>query len=156
MILYSYRYELLGAIFCLTMGFLSGFLVSTGDFSWYANITKPSFNPPNYIFGPVWSILYIFMGIVFGKIIKDFNNNKPLFYCFIIQFLLNLSWTPIFFYFHKIDLALINLILLWASIFIFLALSFNKRLLFWLFVPYFIWVSFAGILNFYIYKLNII
>lgn len=148
----KYPAEIIGSIGCLSLGLLVGAWTSAGDSTWYATLMKPSFTPPNWVFGPVWSLLYIMMGVALGKIWR--SENKLLLNLFILQFALNLAWSPLFFYFQRIDLALYSVCLLWGTLIIFLAGAWKNRLIFVLFVPYVLWVSFALILNGSLYQLN--
>lgn len=149
-ILTRYRSYILASIIFLSLGLLSGYLSGSGDTSWYSQLQKPSFNPPPWIFGPVWTVLYIIMGIVFVNILKK----RFLVFLFVFQFLLNLLWSFLFFYYHRVDLALIDISLIWSSILIFMTLTTKSPRIFWLFMPYFLWVSFAWVLNFKIFMLN--
>lgn len=143
----KFKYEILGSIICLALGMFSGYISGSGNSEWYQHLVKPSFQPPPWIFAPVWTILYIMIGIVLGKIWHTKNRGL-----FIFQLLLNLSWSPMFFRYHKIDLALLDTILLWANLVALMYQSNNTIRL--LLVPYLLWVSFAGILNYQIYVLN--
>jgi len=122
--------------------------------SWYSTLNKPFLNPPNYIFGPVWTILYLMMGISFFLIWqKGFAKKTGGF--FMIQLFLNGIWSFLFFGLQSPLLALIDIILL----IIFLALSIfyffqNNRLASFLLIPYFLWITFASYLNLMIYILN--
>jgi translocator protein len=142
----------------LAVGGLSGYLTTANIPTWYASLTKPSFNPPNYLFGPVWTILYIMMGYALYLITQtEFNKpykNRTYIY-WGLQMILNFFWSILFFHFHQIDIALVEIVLLWASILLTI-LSFakiNKKAA-WLMVPYISWVSFATLLNAAIYVLN--
>jgi len=125
---------------------------------WYAFLQKPAFNPPNWLFGPVWTILYLMIGVSAYLIWQrrreniDYINSE---YSYFLQLLFNLSWSVVFFGLHQILAALIVVIALWlsivANIFFFSKVS---RVAAWLLVPYLLWVSFASVLNFYIYLLN--
>ena len=68
------KFEIIGSILCIILGMLSGYISSAGDSLWYQNLKKPIFNPPKWLFGPVWSILYIMIGIALGKIWKLKDN----------------------------------------------------------------------------------
>ncbi len=124
--------------------------------SWYVTLMKPGFNPPAWIFGPVWTILYLLMGIALW-LIWEKKGVEPeakqwAIVIFIIQLLFNAKWSIIFFGMHSVSLALIDIILLWISILITIIL-FSKisKGAAWLLVPYILWVSFAGVLSFAIY-----
>lgn len=143
-------------LLCLGVGFTASFFTINAIKTWFTTLNKPSFNPPNYLFGPVWTVLYILMGISLYYIITTTHQlkNKAL-VLFVIQLFLNLWWSLIFFYWHNIGLALVDIILMWASIiaciYIFLRI---KPVAAYLFIPYFIWVTFATALNVAIYFLN--
>ena len=139
------------------LGFLSGLSTSTEIQTWHVYLQKPSFNPPNYIFGPVWSLLYILMGISFSIIIGSAHNRSRTFAIriFVIQFILNLCWSYIFFNLHFLGWAFIEIILMWVAILTMIICFYkvNKTAAL-LQIPYFLWVSFASILNYNIYLLN--
>lgn len=147
-------YCLVGISICLISGMISGFLSNSGDTLWYQSLVKPSFNPPSWIFAPTWTVLYIMMGVALGIIWKHRKNNNLLLILFWLQLILNLAWSPLFFLFHRIDIALYDLILLWLTIIIFLYFAKRLHSVFLLFIPYTLWVSFALILNLNIYILN--
>ncbi len=143
----------LSIIICLALGIGSGF-ISQNSFDWYHALAKPVFNPPDWIFGPVWTVLYIMMGIVLGHLIL-YPTSKTIWFIFVFQLLCNLLWSPLFFYFHKINFALLDLTLLWGSLIVWLILNRSQGLRLYLFLPYVLWVSFAFLLNIWIYKLNV-
>lgn len=151
----EYSIEITCSILCLTLGIISGYVVDSGKSDWYIYLNKPSFNPPSWVFAPVWSILYILMGIALAKIIRLKSENKRiLLLFFIIQFAINLIWSPIFFYFHKVNFAFLDICLLWLVILILIIKARYYRILYLLFLPYLFWVSFALILNYMILILN--
>ena len=124
---------------------------------WYATLNRPSFNPPNWIFGPVWTMLYILMGISLFMIWKqDMSKERNLaILVFMLQLLLNFGWSFIFFYFNMIGFALIEIILLWISILFMLLLFYKiKPIAAYINIPYLLWVSFATVLNGSYYFLN--
>jgi len=149
----KYSPEIIGSIFCLTLGLLSGYIAHSGDTLWYQSLIKPTITPPAWIFGPIWTILYILMGIALGKIIK-IKHDSDLRTLFAIQFFCNVIWSPLFFGIHKIDFALYDLMLLWAMLIALLIKTYTKRSIFLLLFPYFIWTTFAYILNLQIFLLN--
>jgi len=125
--------------------------------SWYALLNKPSFNPPNWIFGPIWTILYLMMAISFYIVWRKRNLNKitresTLYF---IQLFLNSIWSVLFFGLKKPLFAFVDIIFLWFFI-LFTVIFFYKKskLAAYLLVPYLLWVSFASILNFWIVVLN--
>lgn len=142
----------------LVLGSLSGlFNVSAID-GWYQTVNKPSWNPPNWIFGPVWTTLYVMMGIALYLIWKAEASailKKTAISLFVIQLVLNFFWSFIFFNQQEIGWALVEIIAMWVFILltIFAFANINKMAA-WLLVPYISWVSFAAILNYTIWQLN--
>jgi translocator protein len=123
---------------------------------WYAGLEKPFFSPPNWIFGPVWTILYLMMGfslyLVWVKEGVKFRGSQLVFY---FQLLINAAWSVLFFGLSSTAGALCLLIALWCLV-VYCIIEFRKinAKAAWLLVPYILWVSFAGILNFSIWYLN--
>ncbi len=141
----------------LTIGGLSGFFTSSAISTWYVTLNKPSFNPPNFIFAPVWTTLFTLMGIslfVIWNSAKGFRRNNALL-IFAVQIVLNFIWSFLFFNFESPGLALIEITMLWCSI-LMMIIYFGRvsRLAAALQVPYLLWVSFASILNTAIWHLN--
>ena len=139
------------------VGTTSGILSMSGETSWYKNLIKPSFNPPGWIFGPVWTILYLLMGVALLKIYEHdyLKNTKKGLNLFGIQMLFNFTWSLVFFKWHLIDVAFFNIIILWIFIILnTLYLRQIKKSYTWLFIPYFLWVSFASVLNGTLWYLN--
>ena len=121
---------------------------------WYSTLVKPSFNPPDWVFGPVWTILYILMAIAIWNVwIKSKNIN--LVYLYFIHLFFNTTWSVVFFGFNQIELALINLIVLILFIVIlFLKYKVISKLSTYLMIPYFLWCCFAFLLNLNLMMLN--
>ena len=121
---------------------------------WYSTLVKPSFNPPDWIFGPVWTILYILMAIAIWNVwIKSKNINFV--YLYFIHLFFNTTWSVVFFGFNQIELALINLIVLILFIVIlFLKYKVISKLSAYLMIPYFLWCCFAFLLNLNLMMLN--
>ena len=149
---------IIAIVLCEGVGIISGLLASTNNNLWFETLNKPTWNPPAYLFGPVWTTLYLLMGISLG-IIWNNNSTEPnkrkAYFLFAIQLILNFWWSIIFFHFHSPAFALLDIILMVVIIIItiFTFSSFSK-LAAWLLVPYIAWVSFASILNFAIWNLN--
>ena len=149
---------IIAIIIPLVVGFTSGFFTTTGPGSWYQTLEKPTWNPPGWVFAPVWTALYIMMGVALFFVWKANNNtrkqNRALF-LFVVQLILNFFWSFIFFKLEEPGWAVVEIIVLWiailATIFSFASIS---KLAAWLLVPYISWVSFAAILNFTIWTLN--
>lgn len=137
-------------------GVLGALVTVSSVGSWYQTINKPSFNPPSWIFGPVWTSLYIMIGISLYLIWKSNHLfKKKAMWLFGIQMVLNALWSPAFFGLESPLLGLIVIIPLWVSILacikVFKPIS---NLAAYLFIPYFLWVSFATLLNASIWYLN--
>lgn len=129
---------------------------ATGTFKepWYSGIVQPSFNPPSWVFPPVWSTLYVLMSLAAWRVWMSSFKTKVIKLYFIHLFF-NSIWSIIFFGFHQIGLALINLIIILIFIVLLMREYFNiDRLSFYLMVPYIFWSSFALILNISIFFLN--
>lgn len=131
---------------------VSAFIEMPG--AWYAGLNKPAWNPPAWLFGPVWTLLYTLMAVAAWLVWKRVGLDKPL-PLYFVQLALNAAWTPIFFSAHAIVPALIVIVALWVAILV-TWLSFRRvsALAGWLFVPYLGWVSFATYLNFTLWRLN--
>jgi translocator protein len=147
---------IISVFICAGLGALSGLSTIDAINSWYRTLSKPSWNPPNGIFGPVWTILYILMGISAALVWNSRNDRKKqALAIFIIQFILNLLWTYIFFGRQDILLALADIIALWVIIVMTIVYFYNiNRIASFLLIPYLLWVSFATVLNYSIYMLN--
>ena len=137
-----------------TASAIGGFTTSTFKEPWYSQIILPSFNPPSWVFGPVWTTLYIFMSIAAWSIWIKTSNKKYLKIYFYHLFF-NASWSVIFFGFHSITLALLDLFIILIFIIILMKIYLREnKTSFYLFLPYLIWSSYAFILNISIYILN--
>ena len=133
---------------------IGGFTTSVYKEPWYSEIILPSYNPPSWVFGPVWSTLYVFMSIAIWKA-WDLTRNKQLLKIYFLHLFFNAIWSVIFFGFHNIGLALIDLAVI--LFFITLLMKFYYKISkfsFYLMVPYLIWTSYAFILNISIFLLN--
>lgn len=141
----------------LSVGFVSAMGTSSSINSWFVTLNKPAFNPPNYLFGPVWTILYILMGISLYLILNSpkSEERKKALIIFSIQLFLNFSWSFLFFKFQLLNVAFFEILLLLFSIvaMIFSFYKINKKAAY-LQIPYFMWVSFASVLNGAIWFLN--
>jgi tryptophan-rich sensory protein len=146
-------------IICLTVGFFSGKITQLSITTWYPTLIKPIFNPPNWVFAPVWTLLYIFMGIAAGLIWNEIESKpkevKVALQYFIVQLGLNALWSYLFFGLQNLLLASIEVILLLLvliecyKIFKPIHPVASK-----LFIPYIAWVSFASLLTLSIFYLN--
>ena len=143
-------------LICLAVAGIAGFVTIGAVNSWYLTLNKPSWNPPNYLFGPVWTTLYILMGIAWGMIWNSNSTEKPkAMQFFIIQLVFNFFWSITFFGMKNISLALFDILALWTMILLTIIVfnRINKKAAA-LLIPYILWVSFATILNFTIWRLN--
>ena len=133
---------------------IGGFTTSAYKEPWYSQIVLPSYNPPGWVFGPVWSTLYVFMSIAIWKA-WDMTKDKKLLKIYFLHLFFNAIWSVIFFGFHNIGLALVDLAVI--LFFITLLMKFYYKISkfsFYLMVPYLIWTTYAFILNTSIFLLN--
>lgn len=156
------KFQFVPFIICLiiplAVGAISGFFTMESVKTWYTTLNKPSFNPPNYLFGPVWSTLYAIMGVASYLVWKKRNVAKNYTLAasvYFIQLILNLMWSFIFFYQQQIGFALIEIIILLIAIIINSVLFYRiNKVAGLLYIPYIMWVSFATVLTYSIYMLN--
>ena len=138
--------------FVIGGGIAIGFLTVPGG--WYAGLVKPSFNPPAWLFAPVWTVLYILIAVAGCRSFERDRSGWPM-KLWWAQLVLNFLWSPVFFAAHRIGLALAVILLLLAVILGFIATSWwRNRGTAWLFVPYAAWVALAAVLNGEIFALN--
>ena len=141
-------------LLCFTAPAIGGFFLP-GE--WYASIKKPAWNPPNWIFGPVWKALYLMMACAAWLVWRrgGWAAQRRVLGIFLVQLALNAAWTPLFFGLHWPGLAFAEIVLLWLTI---LATMFSfhaaNRRAAWLLAPYLAWVTFATGLNFELWRLN--
>jgi len=150
------KFRLIVSILVCELAGVIGSLFTSSITNWYAALAKPSFNPPPWIFVPVWAILYLIMGISLYLIWdSDSKQKRNVIIVFGIQLLLNAIWSVIFFGLHNIFLAFVDIILLWIFILVTMVLFYRiSKISSYILVPYFAWVSFAMILNYWILVLN--
>lgn len=126
--------------------------------TWYTTLIKPTLNPPSWIFGPVWTLLYTLMGVAAFIIWKKGTTHpavRKALFIFGIQLVLNALWSIIFFGLQNPGWAFLNIILMWVSIVWTIVVFYNiQKNTIWLLLPYIIWVSFAAYLNYSIWILN--
>ena len=144
---------------CLVIGYFSGMVTRSAITTWYPTLIKPSFNPPNWIFAPVWTSLYIMMGIAAGLVWNQIASNKELvtkaLQFFAVQLVLNALWSYLFFGLHNLMLATIEVVLLWLMIFeTYSKFAKINKTAGYLLLPYLAWVSFASVLTASIWWLN--
>ena len=149
---------IISIIICQLAGVFGSIFTTPAIPSWYATLVKPTFNPPNWVFAPVWISLYFLMGIsaflVWRKGIENPRVNLAL-RLFIIQLILNSLWSVLFFGFRSPLLGLVEIIILWIFILLTILYFFKvSKIAGILLLPYILWVSFAAVLNFSIWRLN--
>lgn len=137
------------------MAALGGVFVSTGD--WYVSLNKPSWNPPSWLFGPVWTTLYCMMAVAAWQVwrVGGWQRQRVALSLFVGQLVLNALWTPIFFGAHQMGWAFVEICMLWtalvATIGAFWKVKLSAALLL---LPYLAWCTFAAVLNFTLWRLN--
>lgn len=149
---------IIAVLICEATGIVSGLIADAGRNPWFDTISKPSWNPPPALFAPVWTMLYLLMGIALGLVWKS-NAAQPqkqaAMRLFAVQLFLNFWWSIIFFRFHATGLAFAEILVLWImillTIFRFAPISKTAS---WLLVPYISWVSFASVLSYTLWRLN--
>ena len=144
-------------VICLGISALGGLITATSVGSWYQALERPPFNPPDWVFAPVWSILYIMMAVAAWRVWRTagFESRGKALAVFAVQLGLNLLWSFLFFGLQRIDLALIEILILLAVIIVNTVLFWRiDRLAGMLFVPYVLWVGFATMLNASLWWLN--
>lgn len=144
---------------CLVVGYFSGIVTRSAITTWYPTLIKPSFNPPNWVFAPVWSMLYIMMGIAAGLVWDriDFEKEtvRKALQFFSIQLALNAMWSYLFFGMKNPMLAGVEIIILWLMIYeTYFIFSKVNKISGYLLIPYLLWVGFATVLNASIWWLN--
>ncbi len=143
-------------ILCELIGAIGTIATSPNIPTWYASLSKPAFNPPNWVFGPVWTILYALMGISAYLIYKSRNKGKnAALIVFAAQLFLNVLWSFAFFGAKSPLYGLVVIVLLWAAI-VFTILKFRaiSKTAAYLLIPYLLWASFAAVLNYSVWTLN--
>ncbi len=139
----------------LLLAFMAGFIGSRfAPGLWYAQLAKPPFNPPDWVFAPVWSMLFAMMGVAAGRAWLRGGRNRPI-GLWLVQLVFNAGWSWLFFGLRRPDLALLEIVVL-LSLIVATAVSFWRidRLAGVLMVPYAAWVAFAGVLNAALWMLN--
>jgi benzodiazapine receptor len=149
---------ILALLVCQAAGLIGSSFTASAIPTWYASLTKPAFNPPNWVFAPVWITLYVLMGVSLFLVWRKFGEDKrarTAVYFFFSQLVLNAVWTPIFFGLKMLFIALVIIVLLWAAIGI--TIFYSSRIskpAGYLLIPYIVWVSYAAALNFSLWLLN--
>ena len=134
---------------------IGGFATITFKEPWYSLLIKPSFNPPDWIFAPVWTTLYLMMTIAIWNFWHSKNRDMKTVYIYLIHLIFNITWSIFFFVFHKITLALIVLVILILLIIVLIVRFKRVNLLsYYLMIPYLLWCLFALLLNVSLVILN--
>jgi tryptophan-rich sensory protein len=143
-------------VICQLAGIIGSLFTVSSVSTWYLTLNKPFFNPPSWLFGPVWITLYLLMGFALYLIWNNYTkDSKPALTFFAIQLVLNSLWSIIFFDLRNPLFAFIEIIILWLFIFLTMVYSYKRsKTAVYLLIPYILWVSFAVILNFSIFYLN--
>ena len=144
---------IISIVICQAAGIIGSFFTRSVN-SWYKTLAKPSFNPPNWLFGPVWTLLFLLMGI---SLYLLWTANAPwqVFLLFGGQLMLNVLWSVLFFGLHNPGAAFVEIIILWLAILATAIIAYSSSpAAAYLFIPYLAWVGFAALLNFSIWQLN--
>ncbi len=163
--MYNFTFKRIGKIVlaivvCELAGIVGSAFTISSVSSWYVTLLKPALNPPSWVFGPVWTLLYLLMGISVFLVWENKSevaaaDRKRGLILFAIQLVLNALWSIFFFGFHDPALALLDLIALWIAILATMIWFYKiSRPAMYLLLPYILWVSFAMYLNYSIYALN--
>jgi benzodiazapine receptor len=149
---------IISLLVCLAAGFIGSLATMKSIPTWFAGLNKPSFSPPNYLFGPVWTALYIMMAVAAFLVWRRGFETGPVKIALIVfgvQLILNILWSVLFFGMRMPGLAFAEIVLLWISILTAIIL-FGKAspAAAWLLAPYILWVSFAAVLNYSLWRLN--
>lgn len=148
---------LIAFVICFSAAALGGIVTGPAIGDWYPTLAKPAWQPPNWLFGPVWTVLYAMMAVSAWLIWKPigFKATAVPLSLFAIQLALNVAWSWIFFGLRRPDLACLEIVVLWLAIVATMFAFFGRsQLAGWLLVPYLAWVTFAAVLNFTIWRLN--
>lgn len=141
-------------ILCFVVAGVGGLATAPSIPNWYAGLAKPAWTPPGWVFGPVWSVLYLSMAVAAWLVWRRGDAVVPM-VLFGIQLFFNAAWSWLFFGLHSPDAAFIDIVVLWMAITAATVVFWRRSTLAGiLFVPYLIWVSFAAVLNFAIWRLN--
>jgi benzodiazapine receptor len=145
-------------VICQLAGFVAALFTTPAIPGWYASLEKPTFNPPSWIFSPVWIFLHLLMGMTLYIIWENLPKTeaKVAMVFFTVQLVLNILWSIIFFGLKSPMLAFIEIIILWIVILLTVIRSARvSKTTIYLLLPYILWVTFAAILNFFLWRLNI-
>lgn len=154
----STQRSVIGALIALAVTFGAAYIGSRFPVDeWYTALSKPSWNPPNWLFGPVWSLLYLLMAISVWLVWKKEGLQAAIIPLgiFLLQLVLNAAWPWLFFGLHEMAIAFIEILALWVAILVCIILFWRITLISGiLLLPYLLWVTFASVLNYNLWKLN--
>lgn len=145
-------------VVCLAAGGVGAIATTPEIDGWYKTLAKPPWNPPDSVFGPVWTTLFVLMGVAAWLVWQRGGSQARAFpfALFGLQLVLNVAWSWIFFGLHQPGWAFVEIVFLWLAIMSTTVLFFRcSKIAGWLLVPYLAWVSFAGVLNFTIWRMNL-
>jgi tryptophan-rich sensory protein len=149
---------IISIVLTVGIGLQEGIFTDPGIQNWFLHLNKPAWNPPNWLSTPLWTVLYLLMGIAFYLVWKTkagIDTKRWAIIIFMAQFALNFLWSYTFFSEHRIGWAFVDIVVWWIAIFCtIIAFSRINTTATWLLVPYISWVSFAAILNFAIWQMN--
>lgn len=147
----------LAIIICQLAGVIGSVFTTPAIPTWYASLAKPAFNPPSWLFAPVWTLLYTLMGIALYLLWRKRQEKltKNLLIVFLVHLVFNASWSVVFFGLHNIWLAFANIVIIWLFIVYLIVKAWPyEQWVSYLLIPYLLWVSFASVLNLSIGVLN--
>ena len=142
---------------CFCLAGLGQFFSDAEPGEWYRDLQKPAFTPPGWVFGPVWTVLYVCMGLAAWFVWRErvTAHVSVALTLFVLQLLLNAAWPPIFFGYRNPGLAFAEIVALWIAIVATVSSFFRiSGPAGWLMVPYLVWVTFAAVLNGFIWRMN--
>lgn len=148
----------LSLLLCQLAGLIGSIFTAPAIDQWYQYLNKPFFNPPSWLFGPVWTILYLMMGVALYLIWQEkisWSKHKIVYLSFFTQLFLNALWSIIFFGWQQPGWAFLEILLMWAAIVTTIYYFYqHQKTAAYLLLPYLLWVTFASLLNFAIWRLN--
>lgn len=140
---------------CQLAGAAGALFMGGAPDAWYRSLAKPAFNPPGWVFGPVWFTLYTMMGVALFLVLRAPGPRRRALVAFGVQLVLNAFWTLFFFRLHAPGAAFVEIVVLWCAIVATIVLFHRiSRAAAYLLIPYAAWVTFAAVLNFTLWRLN--
>jgi tryptophan-rich sensory protein len=150
---------ILGIVICLSAGFIGSVFTTPQIPSWYAALSKPAFTPPGWVFAPVWTILYLMMGVALFLVWRKWGvagSVSIALWAFGVQLVLNVLWSAFFFGLQSPVAGFVEILFLWIAIVVTILLFYRiSRISAILLVPYLLWVSYAAVLTFSIWRMNL-